>query len=116
MNKADQMMRHEKHWAYVEGHTVMHWAQNFTQYLLKATQGHENMQTYGLGLGLDTFRMMALDPCFRQLQLNVVLPAFRICKKRLILCDYDGTLVPINQVPPLPPLRPLSSVKRCSCM
>ena len=99
MNKADQMIRHQKHWAYVESHTVEHWARNFTSYLLQATEGHQRMSTYGLGLGLDTFRMIALDPTFRKLTHAALREVYNKCRKRLILCDYDGTLVPTNQVP-----------------
>lgn len=112
MNKADQMIRHEKHWAYVESHTVQHWARNFTTYLLQATEGHQRMSTYGLGLGLDTFRMIALDPTFRKLTHAALRDVYNKCSKRLILCDYDGTLVPTNQARPLS--SPLSSLLR-SC-
>ena len=100
MNKADQMKRHATHWAYVESHTVLHWARSYTQYLVDATEGHQKMQAFGLGLGLDTFRMVALDPSFRQLQLPTLKPASVKSRKRLILCDYDGTLIPTNQVRP----------------
>ena len=98
MNKADQVMRHNKHWAYVEGHTVKHWAGNFTQYLVAATEGHNERKTYALGLGLDNFRIVALDPSFRKLQADMLVEAYRRSKRSLILCDYDGTLVPTNQV------------------
>jgi trehalose 6-phosphate synthase/phosphatase len=97
LNKADQMLRHEKHWAYVASHTVQHWAANFTQYLAAATDGHAGMKTYTFGLGLDTFRMVALDPSFRKLQAEPLIDAYRRSKRRLILCDYDGTLVPTNR-------------------
>jgi trehalose 6-phosphate synthase/phosphatase len=95
---ADQRVRHEKHWAYVHDHTVGHWSHNYTQYLVQATEGHTRMKTYSLGLGLDTFRMVALDPSFRKLELAALVPAYAKAKKRLILCDYDGTLVPSTQV------------------
>jgi trehalose 6-phosphate synthase/phosphatase len=54
--KADQHLRHEKHWKYVREHTVAFWAKNCTDYLVRVTEGHSQMKTYGLGLGLDTFR------------------------------------------------------------
>lgn len=100
MPAADQVLRHEKHWTYVSGHTVLHWARNYLQYLVQSTDGHQRMKTYGLGLGLDTFRMVALDPSFRKLQIGDLLPRYQEAKKRLILCDYDGTLVPTNQARP----------------
>lgn len=108
MPKADQRMRHEKHWSYVQKHTVSYWASSCTQYLIKSTEGHQRMKTYGLGLGLDNFRVVALDPSFQKLQLATLLPAYQNAKKRLILCDYDGTLVPSTQMD----MRPSSEVMR----
>ena len=98
LSKVDQKLRHGKHWAYVASHTVSHWAAAFTRYLSEVTVDHAIMKTYSLGLGLDTFRMLALDPSFRKLETDVLLAAYKTSTKRLILCDYDGTLVPSNQV------------------
>lgn len=98
LNKADQMLRHVKHWEYVKSHTNKHWAASFSQYLLDATKSHAAMKTYALGLGLDTFRLVALDPSFRKLPDQALVEAARRSRRRLILCDYDGTLVPTNQV------------------
>ena len=61
MPKADQRLRHEKHWNYVNKHTVSYWAGNCVEGLIKATIGHAHMKTYGLGLGLDTFRCVAFQ-------------------------------------------------------
>jgi trehalose 6-phosphate synthase/phosphatase len=98
MNKADQVMRHEKHWAYVKAHTVEHWAGSFTEYVIKATEGHQHMTMYTMGLGLDTFRVIALTPSFKKLTHEMLRAVYPSCERRLILCDYDGTLVPTNQV------------------
>lgn len=92
------MLRHEKHWDYVRDHTVVHWSKNFTEYLIKSTDGHNYMKTFMLGLGLDNFRIVALDPSFRKLDVDCLLPTYNKAKKKLILCDYDGTLVPTDQV------------------
>lgn len=93
-----QVLRHDKHWAYVRDHTVVHWSRNFTEYMVKSTTGHNHMKTYMLGLGLDNFRIIALDPSFRKLDIECLLPMYNKAKKKLILCDYDGTLVPTDQV------------------
>ena len=68
-----QVLRHNKHWAYVRDHTVTHWAKSFTEYLMKSTDGHNHMKTYMLGLGLDNFRIIALDPSFRKLDVDLSL-------------------------------------------
>jgi trehalose 6-phosphate synthase/phosphatase len=98
MNKADQVDRHEKHWAYVKAHTVQHWADVFTKHVISATEGHQHKKMYSVGLGLDTFRVIALDPGFQKLTHDRLHSVYPSCQRRLILCDYDGTLVPTNQV------------------
>ncbi len=41
-------------------------------FLQRVTKNHVAMKCYGLGLGLDTFRMVALDANFRRLEEGVV--------------------------------------------
>lgn len=65
-------LRHEQHWRYVSHHTVAYWAQSYVQDLQRITRNHVSMKCYGLGLGLDTFRMVALDANFRRLDESVV--------------------------------------------
>jgi trehalose 6-phosphate synthase/phosphatase len=52
-----------------------------------------------LGFG---FRVVALDPNFRKLNVDSIVAAYEASKNRAILLDYDGTLVPqvaINKTP-----------------
>jgi hypothetical protein len=51
-------------------------AQSFASDLRGITRGHGRMKCYALGLGLDTFRMVALTQNFRRLDLTVLLSAF----------------------------------------
>ncbi len=44
--------------------------------LKKFTQTHKKMRVYGLGLGLDSFRMVALMENFRKLELSVLMAAY----------------------------------------
>lgn len=47
--------------------------------LRKFTREHGRMKTYGLGLGLDSFRMIALAENFRKLDAGVLLSACQRC-------------------------------------
>jgi trehalose 6-phosphate synthase/phosphatase len=51
------------------------------------------MKFYGLGLGLDSFRMVALDMNFRRLDVVSVNEAFSRSQSRVFLLDYDQTLM-----------------------
>ncbi|CAL8463619.1 g3153 [Coccomyxa elongata] len=98
MPPADRHLRHDKHWRYVSQHTVRFWAQSFATDLRNLTRDHHRMKCYALGLGLDTFRMVALTENFRKLDILVLVSAFRRAQKRLLLLDYDGTLVPQSNI------------------
>ena len=58
--------------------TPAHWcmAQSFASDLRSITREHARMKCYALGLGLDTFRMVALTQNFRRLDPTVLLSAF----------------------------------------
>ena len=43
------------------------WLQSFVSDLQRLTRRHTSMQCYGLGLGLDTFRIVSLGENFRRL-------------------------------------------------
>mmetsp|Transcript_7436 Transcript_7436/g.16134 ORF Transcript_7436/g.16134 Transcript_7436/m.16134 type:complete len:857 (+) Transcript_7436:209-2779(+) len=85
-------LRHEKHWRYVSQHTVAYWAASYMSDLQRVTKNHVTMKCYGLGLGLDTFRMVALDANFRRLEEAVVMNTYMGSKFRVFFLDYDGTL------------------------
>ena len=53
--------------------------QSFTSDLKKFTRAHSKLRCYGLGLGLDNFRVIALTENFRKLDVNVLLAAYNRC-------------------------------------
>lgn len=57
--------------------------QSFTADLEKFTREHSKMKCYGLGLGLNTFKMVALTEHFRKLELPHLLNAYTRCERRL---------------------------------
>lgn len=85
-------LRHDKHWRYVSQHTVAYWSSSYITDLLRVTRNHVAMKCYGLGLGLDTFRMVALDANFRKLEESAVAAAYAGSACRAFFLDYDGTL------------------------
>ncbi|GAX81965.1 hypothetical protein CEUSTIGMA_g9393.t1 [Chlamydomonas eustigma] len=85
-------LRHDKHWKYVSSHTVAYWAQSYMAELQRVTRNHASMKCYGLGLGLDTYRLVALDANFRRLGEEAVQASYKATSARVFFLDYDGTL------------------------
>ena len=100
--RAEAAMRHDKHWRYVSSHTARFWAQSFAADLRRLTAGHASLRCYGLGLGLDSFRCVALTSAFRRLEPSALAAAYARAERRLLLLDYDGTLNAANSVSAAP--------------
>mmetsp|Transcript_34490 Transcript_34490/g.97716 ORF Transcript_34490/g.97716 Transcript_34490/m.97716 type:complete len:872 (+) Transcript_34490:312-2927(+) len=99
----DRQARHEKHWRYVSTHTVAFWAQSFCKDLKFLTEKHNTLRCYALGLGLDSFRMVALDANFRKLDYASLSRMYQSSRKRVILLEHNGTLITHNSNSDLPP-------------
>ncbi|RDX80865.1 putative alpha,alpha-trehalose-phosphate synthase [UDP-forming] 11, partial [Mucuna pruriens] len=101
MSETEKHLRHEKHYKYISSHDVAYWARSFDQDLDRACREHYTKRYWGVGLGLG-FRIIALDPSFRKLSVDHIAPAYKDTHSRLILLDYDGTMMPqatINKTP-----------------
>ena len=85
--------RHEKHWKYISEHTVGYWAASNISELQRSTETSGDVRCYGLGFGLN-FRVVTLNPDFRKLDSLGCSTEYARSTKRVILLDYDGTLVP----------------------
>ncbi|KAI6682524.1 hypothetical protein NL676_036405 [Syzygium grande] len=90
---SEKQLRHEKHYKYISSHDVKYWARSFDQDLERACREHYQKRCWGIGFGLG-FRVVALGPSFRKLSVDHITSAYRNTKNRLILLDYDGTLLP----------------------
>ncbi|XP_057416084.1 probable alpha,alpha-trehalose-phosphate synthase [UDP-forming] 11 [Lotus japonicus] len=93
MSEAEKHLRHEKHYKYISSHDVAYWARSFDQDLGRACRKHHRKRCWGFGLGLG-FRVVALDPTFRKLFVDNIVSDYRDTQSRLILLDYDGTMMP----------------------
>ncbi|KAL5973921.1 putative alpha,alpha-trehalose-phosphate synthase [UDP-forming] 9 [Asimina triloba] len=98
---AEKQMRHDKHYKYVSSHDVAYWARSFDQDLERACRDHFVRRCWGIGFGLG-FRVVALGPNFRKLSVEHIVPAYKGASSRLILLDYDGTMMPQASVDKTP--------------
>ncbi|CAN6327599.1 unnamed protein product [Urochloa humidicola] len=93
MSEQEKQLRHGKHYRYVSTHDVAYWSRSFIQDLERACKDHFRKPCWGIGLGFG-FRVVALDPHFTKLNLDTIIMSYERAKSRVILLDYDGTLVP----------------------
>lgn len=101
MSDTEKQMRHEKHYKYVSSHDVAYWARSFDQDLERACRDHYSKRCWGIGFGLG-FRIVALGPNFRKLSVEHLVSSYNKTSSRLILLDYDGTVMPQGSVQKTP--------------
>ncbi|KAK4742016.1 hypothetical protein SAY87_000017 [Trapa incisa] len=101
ISKIEKQLRHEKHYKYVSTHDVAYWARSFLQDLDRACRDHMRRRCWGIGFGLG-FRVIALDPNFRKLSIEHIVSAYKRTKSRVILLDYDGTMILPNSISTIP--------------
>ncbi|XP_058067855.1 probable alpha,alpha-trehalose-phosphate synthase [UDP-forming] 9 [Magnolia sinica] len=101
MPDTEKQMRHDKHYKYVSSHDVAYWARSFDQDLERACRDHFVRRCWGIGFGLG-FRVVALGPNFRKLSVEHIVSPYKKANSRLILLDYDGTVMPQASVDKTP--------------
>lgn len=107
----ERVVRHEKHFRYVKEHNSAYWAAaNFLE-LQRCCRSHATLRCYGLGFGLN-FRVVALDPNFSKLQVERCAEMYHKSSKRLLLFDYEGTLVTSSPSFPTRPTLELQTALR----
>jgi trehalose 6-phosphate synthase/phosphatase len=77
----------------VSTHDVGYWAKSFLQDLERSCKDHATRRCWGIGFGL-RFRVVSLDLNFRKLSMEHIVGAYRRARRRAVLLDYDGTLMP----------------------
>uniref|UniRef100_A0A453PUU6 Trehalose 6-phosphate phosphatase n=1 Tax=Aegilops tauschii subsp. strangulata TaxID=200361 RepID=A0A453PUU6_AEGTS len=111
MSDGEQRLRHEKHYKYVSTHDVAYWARSFDQDLQRACKDHFSRRHWGIGFGM-SFKVVALGPNFRRLSVEHIVPSFRKTENRLILLDYDGTVMPESSIDKAPSSEVISVLNR----
>ncbi|GFP95216.1 probable alpha alpha-trehalose-phosphate synthase [UDP-forming] 11 [Phtheirospermum japonicum] len=97
MSDSEKALRHEKHYKFIMSHDVAYWARSFDQDLERACADHYSKRCWGIGFGLNS-RVVALDPNFRKLSVEHIVSVYNSTNSRLILLDYDGTMMPQDRV------------------
>ncbi|KAJ3695407.1 hypothetical protein LUZ60_000784 [Juncus effusus] len=97
MPEPEKEMRHEKHYKYISSHDVAYWARSFDQDLQRACKDHFLKRYWGIGFGMG-FKVVALGPNFRKLSVEKIVKAYKGSLSRLILLDYDGTMMPQGSI------------------
>ncbi|XP_051150433.1 probable alpha,alpha-trehalose-phosphate synthase [UDP-forming] 11 [Andrographis paniculata] len=97
MSDSEKELRHEKHYKYITSHDVAYWARSFDQDLERACAEHYRKRCWGIGFGLNS-RVVALGPNFRKLSVQHIAAGYNATNSRLILLDYDGTMMARDRV------------------
>ncbi|KAJ8750664.1 hypothetical protein K2173_015845 [Erythroxylum novogranatense] len=111
MRDEEKRLRHEKHYKYISSHDVAYWARSIDQDLVRACGEHYLKRYWGVGFGLG-FRIVALGSNFRKLALEPIAAAYQDTNSRLILLDYDGTMMPQASVDKTPSCEVISILNR----
>ncbi|KAG6581373.1 putative alpha,alpha-trehalose-phosphate synthase [UDP-forming] 7, partial [Cucurbita argyrosperma subsp. sororia] len=109
MADAEKQLRHEKHYKYVSTHDVAYWSKSFFQDMERTCKDHFRRRCWGIGLGFG-FRVVALDPNFRKLSIDAIVAAYSRSKRRAILLDYDGTVMPQTSIDKAPSRQVISII------
>ena len=97
MSDGEKQLRHEKHYRYVSTHDVAFWSRSFLQDLERICVDHFKKRCWGMEISFG-FRVVALDPNFRNLSIPLIVSDYKRAKSRAILFEYDGTLMPQNSI------------------
>ncbi|KAK8661035.1 hypothetical protein V6N13_051937 [Hibiscus sabdariffa] len=97
LSDTEKHLRHEKHYKYISSHDVSYWARSCDQDLVKACRDHYQKRYWRVGLGFAS-RLVAMEPNFRKLSGDTLNSAYSRTHSRLILLDYDGTMMPPTSV------------------
>ncbi|KMZ76201.1 Trehalose-6-Phosphate Synthase [Zostera marina] len=101
MPDGEKQLRHGKHYRYVRTHGVSYWSKSFMQDMERTCKDHFKRRCWGIGFGFG-FRVVALDPNFKKLNVDSIVFSYERAKSRAILLDYDGTMInplSINKTP-----------------
>jgi trehalose 6-phosphate synthase/phosphatase len=111
MPEAEQRLRHEKHYKYVSTHSVAYWTRSFDSDLQHACKDHFSRRHWGIGFGM-SFKVVALSPNFRRLSVEHIVPSYQRTENRLILLDYDSTVMSENSIDRTPSSEVISVLNR----
>lgn len=92
LSMKDRQIYHERRYPYVMQHTAENWGVHFIKNIEEASKLVVDLNIMTVGFG-PTLRLVGLRPDFFQLKQEKVTKSYRHSTERIILCDYDGTLI-----------------------
>jgi len=102
-----------RRYKYVMAHTLEEWACGFLKDLKRASAYNSNLRFVQVGFSSDV-RLVGLRSDFAPIEKETVLPVYRKSECRLILLDYDGTLIGESKTGAIP-TEQLKSTLRTLC-
>ena len=96
MTLQQRIADHARRSHYVMGHTVERWANGFLDHLDRASALGAQLHFVVQGVG-SSQRLVGLRSDFHHLEQERLLRSYRRTHKRIILLDYDGTLIASEQ-------------------
>jgi len=102
MSLAKRKALFNRRYKYVMDHTLEEWAWGFLKDLRRASEYNSNLKFVQVGFSSDV-RLVGLRSDFAPVDLERITPVFQSCSSRLILLDYDGTLIGESKSGSMPP-------------
>ena len=93
-DKKEQGGNFKRDYAYLQSHSTLKWVENFISDL-RRVQEHDSKYKIGLGIGL-TFQLMRLNSNFKHLTPVKFIEYYSKSKRRIMIFDYENTLVNIG--------------------
>lgn len=97
MDDSLKRIRHRKNYEHISKHDVVHWSTSFYKDMVKTWKNQSWRAFSGVNSGLH-FRVVSVDPRFEKLPLDTMTLDYMKAETRVILLDYDGTLISIDSV------------------
>jgi trehalose 6-phosphate synthase/phosphatase len=91
-NGREKQVRQEKHYRFVSTHDIAYWGRSLDQDLQRASKDHASMKFMSVGLAM-SYHIVVLSPNFQKLSPEHINPSYQRAGNRLILLDYDETVM-----------------------
>jgi len=102
MSLAKRRSNHARRYRYVMNHSLELWAKSFLRDLKKASAYNSNLRFVQVGFSSDV-TLVGLRSDFAKVDMESIRKTYGKSKSRLILLDYDGTLIEVTKSGATPP-------------
>eukprot|EP00741_Cyanophora_paradoxa_P020389 tig00021254_g19680.t1 len=98
MSHEERIAKHEKDYEHIAAHSTMTWADSFLADLDKAAEKVDKLTFLSPGISEAGFRVLEVNERFAPLNVESVVQSYKRSRRRLVLFDYKGTLVPVEEL------------------